>query len=35
MTLMFAEEKEIKMIKEIVGKLPQEFSAKVQQLYTT
>ena len=29
MTLMFTEEKEKKLIKEIVGKLPAEFSGKV------
>lgn len=33
MTLMFTEDKEKKLIKEIVSKLPKEFSGKVSQIY--
>jgi hypothetical protein len=33
MTLMFAEDKEKKLINDIVGKLPAEFSSKVQSKY--
>ena len=35
MTLMFTEDKEKKLIKEIVSKLPKEFSDKVQKMYTS
>ena len=35
MTLMFAEDKEKSLIKEIVGKLPTEFAGKVKQMYST
>jgi hypothetical protein len=34
MTLMFAEDSEKKLIKDIVSKLPSEFSGKVQSMYT-
>ena len=33
MTMMFVEDKEKSLIKEIIGKLPSEFSNKVQKLY--
>ena len=35
MTLMFAEDKEKSLIKEIVEKLPTEFAGKVKQMYST
>ena len=34
MTLMFAEDKEKNLVKDIVGKLPAEFAGKVQSMYT-